>query len=84
LERIRDRIHDTYRAAFGYSKSVIDAIAQRCTESESGARNIENVLARGVLPEISARCLARLASGEPIVDIEMSLDKSGAFSYRLA
>jgi len=84
LERIRDRIHDTYRAAFGYSQSVIDAIAQRCTESESGARNIENVLARGVLPEISARCLARLASGEPIVDIQMSLDKSGAFSYRLA
>jgi type VI secretion system protein VasG len=81
LQRIQRRIADTYRAGFAYSADVVEAIAARCTEAESGARNIENVLARGVLPEISARVLERLAGGQPIRDVQMSLDKAGVFSY---
>jgi type VI secretion system protein VasG len=81
LQRIQRRIADTYKAGFAYSADVVEAIAARCTEAESGARNIENVLARGVLPEISARILERLAGGQPIRDVRMSLDKAGVFSY---
>jgi type VI secretion system protein VasG len=84
LGRIRKRLADVYRVSFTYTPDVINAVAQRCTESESGARNVENVLAHGVLPEISAQCLQRLASGQPIGDIQMSLDKAGAFSYTVA
>jgi len=81
LQRIQRRIADTYKAGFMYSAEVIEEIAARCTEAESGARNIENVLARGVLPDISARVLERLASGTAIRDIRMSLDGAGLFSY---
>jgi type VI secretion system protein VasG len=84
LGRIRKRLAEVYRAGFSYTPAVADAVAQRCTESESGARNVETVLARGVLPEISAQCLQRLAAGQPISDIQMSLDKTGAFSYMIA
>jgi type VI secretion system protein VasG len=84
LGRIRKRLAEVYRASFTYTPNVVDAVAQRCTEAESGARNVENVLAHGVLPEISAQCLQRLASGQPISDIQMSLDKAGAFSYTVA
>src|ERR1700722_10995167 len=66
LGRIQRRIADVYRTGFTYSPEVIEAIAARCTESESGARNIENVLTHGVLPEVSTRFLERLAKGEPI------------------
>jgi type VI secretion system protein VasG len=84
LRRIRDRIADMHRAAFAYSPDVVEAIAARCTEAESGARNIENVLAHGVLPEISSRLLERIAEGKSVSDIQMSLDTNGTFSYTIA
>jgi type VI secretion system protein VasG len=84
LGRIQRRIADTYRTGFTYSPDVIEAIAARCTESESGARNIENVLTHGVLPEVSTRFLERLANGQPIGDVYVSLDNNGAFSYSLS
>src|SRR5271166_664301 len=83
LGRIQRRIADTYRTGFDYSADVIDAIAARCTESESGARNIENVLTHGILPEVSTRFLERLANGQPIGDVRVSLDNNGGFSYIL-
>lgn len=83
LGRIQRRIADIYRTRFDYSNDVIEAIAARCTESESGARNIENVLTNGVLPEISSRFLERMANGEPVGNVQMSLDKSGGFTYMI-
>jgi type VI secretion system protein VasG len=83
LGRIQRRIADVYRTGFTYSPDVIEAIAARCTESESGARNIENVLTHGVLPEVSTRFLERLANGQPITDVHVSLDNNGGFSYSL-
>ena len=81
LGRIQRRIADTYGTRFDYSPDVIEAIASRCTESESGARKIENVLTHGILPEVSTRFLERLANGQPIGDVARSLDNNGAFSY---
>jgi type VI secretion system protein VasG len=83
LGRIKRRIADTYRTGFDYSPEVVEAIAARCTESESGARNIENVLTHGILPEISGRFLERLASGTPIGDVSVTVDDNGGFSYAL-
>ena len=81
LGRIKARIADNYRTGFDYTPDVIEAIAARCTESESGARNIENVLTHGILPEVSTRFLERLANGQPIGNIRVSLDNNGGFSY---
>jgi len=83
LRRIRDRIADTYRAQFSWNDEVVEAIAARCTEAASGARNIENVLSHGVLPEISSRFLERIAKGEKLRDVQLSLDKDASFSYTI-
>jgi type VI secretion system protein VasG len=81
LQRIQKRVADTYRASFAYTADVVESIAVRCTEAESGARNIESVLARGVLPEISARVLERVAGGQSIRDVRMSSNGADGFSY---
>jgi type VI secretion system protein VasG len=44
------------------SDAVVDAIAARCTEVESGARNIDNILTNTVLPASRARRLPRSVS----------------------
>jgi type VI secretion system protein VasG len=83
LGRIRARVWDSYRAGFTYDEALADTIAARCTESSSGARNIENILSRTLLPELSAEVLARLAEGAPISSVAVGMDSTGSFRYTL-
>jgi type VI secretion system protein VasG len=83
LGRIQKRVAENYRASLSYTPDVIDAIAARCKEAESGARNIENVLSRGLLPEISAQFLQRMANQEALRDVRLSLDSDGSFTYMI-
>ncbi|HQT75624.1 MAG TPA: type VI secretion system ATPase TssH, partial [Rhodopila sp.] len=62
LDRVGQRVRQNYGASFHYDAAVVDAIAERCTESASGARNVENILSRTLLPELSAHVLSRLAA----------------------
>jgi type VI secretion system protein VasG len=84
LGRIAERVADNYRASFAYAPEVIDYVLARSQIAESGARAIENVLSRGVLPEISERFLERMAKGEAVREVALSLDTNGEISYRLA
>lgn len=83
LERIRARVQDSYRATFEWTPELIDAIAARCTESSSGARNVENILTRTLLPELSAEVLARLADGQSISRVSASLGTDGLFFFAI-
>ena len=79
LERIGKRVRETYRASFNWSSQLVDTIASRCTESTSGARNVENILTRTLLPELSAEVLSRLADGETIGSVDVSVKPDGSF-----
>jgi type VI secretion system protein VasG len=61
---------------------LVDTIAARRTESSSGARNIENILSRTLLPELSADVLARLAEGDAISQLSVGIGPSG-FRYTI-
>ncbi len=84
LARIRGRVWDSYRAAFDYDESVAETIAARCKESSSGARNIENILSRTLLPELSAEVLARMAEGLSISQVTVVTNSSGSFGYNVS
>ncbi len=81
LNRIAKRVKEAYKAEFTYAHELVDVIAARCTESSSGARNVENILSRTLLPELSAEVLARLAEGASITRVAVGIDPSGSFSY---
>ena len=76
-------VWDSYRAAFEYDDTVAETIAERCKESSSGARNIENILSRTLLPELSAEVLARLADGDTISRVTVNTGSGGLFRYTL-
>ena len=84
LGRIAERVEENYRATFEYTPELIDTVVARCHEAESGARAIENVLAHGVLPEISELFLERMASGQAIKGVKLSLDDKGEVAYALS
>jgi len=63
MKRIRTRVVANYKATFEWDDALLDRIVARCTESESGARNIENILKRGLLADLAERLLAASAEG---------------------
>ncbi|MET0339619.1 MAG: type VI secretion system ATPase TssH [Polyangiales bacterium] len=65
LARIAARIEARHGAALEHAPEVVDALLARCTERESGARNVEAILASTLLPRLSHELLTRLLRGEP-------------------
>ncbi len=61
----------------------MDQVAARCTEAESGARNIDHILTRSLLPEIAGEFLRRMAAGEAFARVSVDVDAAGAFVYTI-
>jgi type VI secretion system protein VasG len=83
LGRVRQRVYESYRASFDYEPALVETIAARCTEASSGARNVEKILSRTLLPELSTRVLARLAEGRPISGVRVGMNPEGLFCYQI-
>jgi type VI secretion system protein VasG len=83
LSRIGTRLAENHGSKFSYDDAVVDEIANRCKEVESGARNVDHILTRTLLPEMSTEFLSRMASGEGIARVHVSVD-GGNFRYEIA
>jgi type VI secretion system protein VasG len=83
LGRIGARLLENHRAQFSYDAALVDEVARRCTEVESGARNVDHILTRTLLPEISREFLARMANNQPISRVRVGVE-SGAFKYDIS
>jgi type VI secretion system protein VasG len=84
LARLAERIHLNHAAHFMFDDSVVRAITERCTEVDSGARNVDYILTQSVLPELSSLVLERMALDLPFAAIAMTLDAQGRFAYRFS
>jgi type VI secretion system protein VasG len=84
LRRIARRVRESYGVVFTADDAVTDAIIARCREVESGARNIEHILNRTMLPELSARILEKLAQGDEIGPVRVSMGEGDTFRYEIA
>jgi type VI secretion system protein VasG len=83
LGKIRNRVRESYRADFSYSPELVQEITDRCQEVETGARNIDHILTRTLLPELAQEFLARTARGEGVSRVNITLDTEGGFVYEI-
>lgn len=67
---------------FQYSEDLVDRIAERCTQVETGARNIDYIIDKTLLPDISAALLSQLAEEATPNRLILTLDESGEFEYQ--
>ena len=81
LDRIARRIDANHQAAFSYDEALVNAVLARCTEVDSGARNVDTILNGTLLPEIADSVLARMAEGGAIGRIKVGATKAGKFKY---
>ena len=80
LRKVEKRIKENHAIAFKYDDSVVDLIAQRCTELERGARLVDALITNTLLPEIGREFLTRMADGIPMEKITVS-GKDGEFVF---
>jgi type VI secretion system protein VasG len=83
LGRIAQRMRQNHNAQFTYAEELIEGIASRCREVQSGARNVDHILTRSLLPEISQEVLTRMAQGQTLSRVHVTIDDKGAFQYTL-
>jgi type VI secretion system protein VasG len=79
LGKIQRRLAETHRVALTYEPVVVEEVARRCTEVESGARNVDNILTNTLLPEISRQILARIAGGQKLEGVRVAVGENGDF-----
>jgi type VI secretion system protein VasG len=77
LQRLAERL-SRRQLAFSHSEVLIDHLAERCIQSDSGARLIDSLLDSHVLPLIADRLLDAMAAGEVLKRVHATLDGSGA------
>jgi type VI secretion system protein VasG len=83
LGKIQQRIAVNHKAEFSYDEALVEAVLARCTEVDSGARNVDNILNGTLLPEIAESVLAKMAEGTVISKIKVSANKQGQFKYTI-
>jgi type VI secretion system protein VasG len=81
LAKIQRRLQETHKIALTYDENLVDEVARRCTEVESGARNVDNILTNTLLPEISRQILGRMAERQSLAPIHVRVGDGGAFVY---
>ncbi|RPI12700.1 MAG: AAA family ATPase, partial [Acidobacteriales bacterium] len=82
LGKIKRRLMENHRIELLYDAALIDAVASRCTEVESGARNVDNVLTNSMLPDVSRLLLTGMAEGLKRTALRVGVGPDGRFTYK--
>lgn len=81
LNKIQGRLLQNHKAQFSYDDAVVDTIVSRCTDVDSGARNVDHILTGTLLPTISKELLSRMAQGVTTKKVAIGIDATGGFNY---
>jgi type VI secretion system protein VasG len=81
LGKIQRRLWESHRTSLAFEDSVVEEVARRCTEVESGARNVDNILTNTLLPAVSRQILSRLAERQRLETVHVTIDAEGEFLY---
>ncbi len=79
LDKIRKRLESAHKIRLEYADEAVEQIAARCTEVETGARNIDYILQGTLLPRISSQILKGLGEGRLPPEVRVGLREDGDF-----
>jgi type VI secretion system protein VasG len=81
LGRIVARVRANHKAALTFDDALVETIAGRCKEVESGARNVDHIISGTLLSELSREFLTHMAEGRPIGAVRVGVADGGRFTY---
>jgi type VI secretion system protein VasG len=81
LNTLGDRLLRHNKITLHCSDAVVATIVARCSDVDSGARNIEHILAANVLPQLARTILEKMSGGSALPPaLQLDVDESGGFS----
>ncbi|PKN30387.1 MAG: type VI secretion system ATPase TssH [Deltaproteobacteria bacterium HGW-Deltaproteobacteria-21] len=79
LAKLAKRLLENNKIKLTYTDGVVDQIAQRCTEVETGARNIDYILAGNIMPQMSQQILSHMSTGGMPSEVHLDVGEDGVF-----
>ena len=79
MDKLVKRLADTHKMKLTYSDAVVKQIADRCTEVETGARNIDYIMTGTIMPRMSHEILTRMGEAEMPSQVHLDLASDGSF-----
>jgi type VI secretion system protein VasG len=84
LEALKRRLLANNKMALTWSGKVAETIAARCTEVETGARNIDYILSGTILPRMSQEILAHMSGQGLPSSVALDVGEDGGFTMTFA
>lgn len=81
LNKVGKRLRESQKMSFAYSDAVVEAITARCTDVDTGARNIDHIVNRTLLPEIATEIISRMGDEAAPDSLSVDIDADGNFTY---
>lgn len=81
LSKVDRRLREAHGIRFEFTDEVVERIADRCTTIDAGARNIDAIIDRTVLPAASRALLTRLAEERLPAALLLGISDAGDFTY---
>jgi type VI secretion system protein VasG len=83
LDKVGRRLQQNQSLEFHYDDKVVEQITARCHDRESGARNIDHIVNKTLLPLISTEILSHIGSEKSFSKLQLSIDDNGEFGVEM-
>lgn len=83
VNKIARRLDSHHGAELVMDEAAIDAVLARCTEADTGARNVDHILTGTVMPALSNRILENMVAGNEINKVIVGVAEDGQFTYEV-
>jgi len=84
LDKLAKMLMDNNKMKMTYTPKVVEAVAARCTDVETGARNIEYILNGNILPRMSQEILGHMTTGGLPASVALDVAEDGSFTMDFA
>ena len=81
LGKVQRRLQEQHKMTMSITDDVTNAIAERCTEVETGARNVDHIIRGTLLPQISTEILTQMTKGELPGQLEVGFEDDFTFKF---
>ncbi|WDE11963.1 type VI secretion system ATPase TssH [Thalassomonas haliotis] len=72
LNRIRKKLAEQYKASFSYDDAFVQYVISKNSDPTTGARGIEQIINRSLMPRLAEQCITLLSEGKAINSVEVS------------
>ena len=84
MDALVDRMRKSQRIEATYTDDLVTMIAARCTEVDTGARNIDHILRASLLPQLSVAILEKMAEGVLPKRVQIGVDSASTFTVEFS